>query len=404
MRRIKKPFVKTIALLLFFTFASQQIACAGAFYNDSYRNLSLNSRLPGDTISEDDHPAVGTTLTEQRLRETAKALGLTVEPAVAQAVEGFVERTRTQFRAWKRSNARAPHNEQFEALAGMFVSNMRPVKGRFVSWVTPLLGLARDELFADDSSSQELITEFIEDPDARATSASLTAACQRHGIAGPVAVDVRRVFNRTREILVGELKQDMVVWERGFGPRGASPYEKEIWLVESEANYGLGKYPIVWPALYRDVIVQGALLRDRTDGLCSAIDDLVVSINNETPMDPGEIFLTAGGQMDDWPLFNGALVPFSGCGIISYFGYRGGVTGVIEAETRLTYRAPDSTGIGTVTEDGDITIRRQLKTPIELIQHLYWNPLFRLATVPGVEGQAVPVASLSPERVNDMRR
>jgi len=64
------------------------------------------------------------------------------------------------------------------------------------------------------------------------------------------------------------------------------------------------------------------------------------------------------------------------CGIVCYFGRSQGVTHVLEALRLLEYRAPDSTGVVTITENGRFSIRKSVGTARQLIENMARDPLY----------------------------
>ncbi len=64
------------------------------------------------------------------------------------------------------------------------------------------------------------------------------------------------------------------------------------------------------------------------------------------------------------------------CGIVCFFGQSQGVTRVLEALRLLEYRAPNSTGVVTITENGRFSIRRSVGTARQLIEKMAADPLY----------------------------
>jgi len=68
------------------------------------------------------------------------------------------------------------------------------------------------------------------------------------------------------------------------------------------------------------------------------------------------------------------------CGIVCYFGQAEGITRVLEALYLLQYRAPDSAGLATLTGPyGDMTVRRSVGTPRQLVARTVAAPLFQVS-------------------------
>lgn len=64
------------------------------------------------------------------------------------------------------------------------------------------------------------------------------------------------------------------------------------------------------------------------------------------------------------------------CGIVAFFGQLDGLVNVLEALHLLEYRAPDSTGVGAVVEDGRLAVRRSTGAPKKLIDALAADSLY----------------------------
>ena len=58
------------------------------------------------------------------------------------------------------------------------------------------------------------------------------------------------------------------------------------------------------------------------------------------------------------------------CGIICYFGQTQGVIHILEALRLLEYRAPDSSGLAVITEEGTFSVRRSVGTARQLIAEM----------------------------------
>lgn len=74
-----------------------------------------------------------------------------------------------------------------------------------------------------------------------------------------------------------------------------------------------------------------------------------------------------------WHSLGGALVM---CGIVCFFGQSQGVAHVLEALRLLEYRAPDSSGLAVITENGCFSVRRSVGTARQLIEKMATNPLY----------------------------
>ena len=64
------------------------------------------------------------------------------------------------------------------------------------------------------------------------------------------------------------------------------------------------------------------------------------------------------------------------CGIICYFGQTQGVIHILEALRLLEYRAPDSSGLAVITEEGAYSVRRSVGTAHQLIAELAHKPVY----------------------------
>jgi glucosamine 6-phosphate synthetase-like amidotransferase/phosphosugar isomerase protein len=64
------------------------------------------------------------------------------------------------------------------------------------------------------------------------------------------------------------------------------------------------------------------------------------------------------------------------CGIICYFGQTQGVIHILEALRLLEYRAPDSSGLAVITEEGICSVRRSVGTARQLIAEMASRPLY----------------------------
>ncbi len=64
------------------------------------------------------------------------------------------------------------------------------------------------------------------------------------------------------------------------------------------------------------------------------------------------------------------------CGIICYYGQTHGVTYILEALRLLEYRAPDSSGIAVIDENGDYSVRRSVGTVQQLIKKMAAKPIY----------------------------
>jgi glucosamine 6-phosphate synthetase-like amidotransferase/phosphosugar isomerase protein len=64
------------------------------------------------------------------------------------------------------------------------------------------------------------------------------------------------------------------------------------------------------------------------------------------------------------------------CGIICYFGQIQGVVHILEALRLLEYRAPDSSGLAVITEEGTYSVRRSVGTARQLIAEIATKPLY----------------------------
>ena len=62
------------------------------------------------------------------------------------------------------------------------------------------------------------------------------------------------------------------------------------------------------------------------------------------------------------------------CGIVCYYGRSKGVDHVLDALDLLAYRAPDSSGIAVIGEDGRFSIRRAVGTSQQLREKLAEQP------------------------------
>lgn len=63
------------------------------------------------------------------------------------------------------------------------------------------------------------------------------------------------------------------------------------------------------------------------------------------------------------------------CGIVCFYGQAGGVTHVLDALELLAYRAPDSSGIAVIGEDGHFALRRAVGTGEQLREKIADQPL-----------------------------
>ncbi|HSG15003.1 MAG TPA: hypothetical protein VLE70_01615, partial [Anaerolineae bacterium] len=63
------------------------------------------------------------------------------------------------------------------------------------------------------------------------------------------------------------------------------------------------------------------------------------------------------------------------CGIVCFYGHSGGVTRVLDALELLAYRAPDSSGIAIIGEDGRFALRRVVGTGERLRRRIALQPL-----------------------------
>lgn len=73
------------------------------------------------------------------------------------------------------------------------------------------------------------------------------------------------------------------------------------------------------------------------------------------------------------------------CGIVCYFGHSQGLDRVIEALSLLEYRAPDSSGVSLINEQGTFSLSRSVGTARQLIQHLIQNPLYQTFDHPSAD-------------------
>jgi glucosamine 6-phosphate synthetase-like amidotransferase/phosphosugar isomerase protein len=64
------------------------------------------------------------------------------------------------------------------------------------------------------------------------------------------------------------------------------------------------------------------------------------------------------------------------CGIICYFGQTQGVIHILEALRLLEYRAPDSSGLAVITEEGTFSVRRSVGTARQLIAEMAHKPIY----------------------------
>ena len=64
------------------------------------------------------------------------------------------------------------------------------------------------------------------------------------------------------------------------------------------------------------------------------------------------------------------------CGIICYFGQTQGVTHILGALQLLEYRAPDSSGIAVIDENGSYSVRRSVGPAHRLIEKITANPSY----------------------------
>jgi glucosamine 6-phosphate synthetase-like amidotransferase/phosphosugar isomerase protein len=64
------------------------------------------------------------------------------------------------------------------------------------------------------------------------------------------------------------------------------------------------------------------------------------------------------------------------CGIICYFGQTQGVIHILEALRLLEYRAPDSSGLAVITEEGTYSVRRSVGTARQLIAKMAHKPVY----------------------------
>ncbi len=64
------------------------------------------------------------------------------------------------------------------------------------------------------------------------------------------------------------------------------------------------------------------------------------------------------------------------CGIICYFGQTQGVNHILEALRLLEYRAPDSSGLAVITEEGSYSVRRSVGTAHQLIAEMAHKPVY----------------------------
>ncbi len=64
------------------------------------------------------------------------------------------------------------------------------------------------------------------------------------------------------------------------------------------------------------------------------------------------------------------------CGIICYFGQTQGVIHILEALRLLEYRAPDSSGLAVITEEGTYSVRRSVGTARQLIAEIAHKPVY----------------------------
>jgi len=64
------------------------------------------------------------------------------------------------------------------------------------------------------------------------------------------------------------------------------------------------------------------------------------------------------------------------CGIICYFGQTQGVIHILEALRLLEYRAPDSSGLAVITEEGTYSVRRSVGTARQLIAEISHKPVY----------------------------
>jgi glucosamine 6-phosphate synthetase-like amidotransferase/phosphosugar isomerase protein len=64
------------------------------------------------------------------------------------------------------------------------------------------------------------------------------------------------------------------------------------------------------------------------------------------------------------------------CGIVCYFGQADGIARVLEALHLLEYRAPDSSGLATIDENGRLAVRRSVGSPRRLVAKMSAEPLY----------------------------
>ena len=64
------------------------------------------------------------------------------------------------------------------------------------------------------------------------------------------------------------------------------------------------------------------------------------------------------------------------CGIICYFGQTQGAIHIIEALRLLEYRAPDSSGLAVITEEGEYSVRRSVGTARQLMAEMAHKPVY----------------------------
>ena len=64
------------------------------------------------------------------------------------------------------------------------------------------------------------------------------------------------------------------------------------------------------------------------------------------------------------------------CGIICYFGQTQGVIHILEALRLLEYRAPDSSGLAVITEEGNYSVRRCVGTARQLSAEIAHKPVY----------------------------
>lgn len=67
------------------------------------------------------------------------------------------------------------------------------------------------------------------------------------------------------------------------------------------------------------------------------------------------------------------------CGIVCFFGQTEGLTRVLEALHLLEYRAPDSSGLVAINEQGELAVRRSVGPPRKLVAAMAGNPLHERA-------------------------